>query len=105
MRMMMQVTIPTESGNEAFKNGSFVQAIQDVLENAKPEAVYFTTMNGCRGGIIVFDLQDVTQIPKLAEPLFLALGATVELTPAFTPQELEQTASDIHQAVQKYGKA
>jgi hypothetical protein len=42
----------------------------------KVEAAYFTTTpTGERGGFIVCDLQDSSQIPAIAEPLFLAFNA------------------------------
>lgn len=103
MRMLMRVEIPTEAGNAAFKSGGFVKALQDVLGMVQPEGAYFTTVNGCRGGYIIFNLDDVTRIPAIAEPLFMAMGAKIEFTPCFTPQELEQSGPDIQQAAQTYG--
>ena len=103
MRMLMRVEIPTEAGNTAFKGGSFVRALQDVLGSIKPEATFFTTVNGCRGGYVVFDLDDVTQIPSIGEPLFMTMNAKIEFTPCFTPQELEQAGPDIQHAAQTYG--
>ncbi|MGH2447124.1 MAG: hypothetical protein ACRDFS_00745 [Chloroflexota bacterium] len=103
MRMLMKVEIPTETGNEAFKNGSFIKAVQEVLGKVQPEAAYFTTVDGRRGGYVIFDLRDVRKIPSISEPLFLALGANVEFTPCFTAQELEQAGPDIQKAVQTYG--
>ncbi len=102
MRMLMRIEIPTEAGNVAFKNGSFVRALQEVIGKTKPEAAYFTTVNGCRGGYIVFDLEDVTKIPSIAEPLFMAMGAKIEFAPCFTPQELSQTEPDIQHAAETY---
>jgi len=102
--MLLRVEMPTEAANAAFKNGSFNQAMQDVMGKVRPEAAYFTTVNGCRGGYIIFDLDDVTKIPSIAEPLFMAMGAKLEFSPCFTPQELEQAAPDIQRAAQTYGK-
>lgn len=102
MRMLMRIEIPTAAGNAAFKKGTFVQAMQEVLGKVQPEAAYFTTVNGCRGGYIVFNLDDVTKIPSIAEPLFQAMDAKLEFTPCFTPQELEQAGPDIQQAGQTY---
>ena len=103
MRMLMKVEIPTEAGNAGFKKGSFVQAIQETLNRTRAEAAYFTTVNGCRGGYIIFDLDDVAKIPHMAEPLFLALGAKIEFTPCFTPEGLQQAAADIEKDVQTFG--
>lgn len=103
MRMVMKVEIPTEAGNAGFKNGKFVQAIQETLNRTRAEAAYFTTVNGCRGGYIFFDLDDNDKIPYMAEPLFLALGAKLEFTPCFTPEGLQKAAEDIQKDVQTFG--
>jgi hypothetical protein len=41
MRMMMQITIPVEAGNEAARTGAFGRSFQKILESLKPEAAYF----------------------------------------------------------------
>lgn len=46
----------------------------------KPEAAYFTEMDGRRTGIIIVDVKDPSQIPALAEPYFLAVNAEVGST-------------------------
>ncbi len=72
MRMMMRLTIPVEAGNRAAPTGGFGSTLQKMLEPLKPEAVYFTAgVTRERGGIIVFDLQDLSQLPGIAEPFFL----------------------------------
>ena len=54
----------------------------------KPEAANFTALNGCRGGVLVVDMKDSSDIPKLAEPWFLTFNATVEFQPTMTPEDL-----------------
>jgi hypothetical protein len=46
-------------------------------------------VNGCRGGYIVFDLKDPSDIPVLCEPFFTHLGARVELAPCMTADEVK----------------
>ena len=41
MRMMMKVTIPTEHGNKAVKDGTIGKIIGQWSEQHKPEAAYF----------------------------------------------------------------
>ncbi|HLJ51514.1 MAG TPA: hypothetical protein VKU01_36160 [Bryobacteraceae bacterium] len=103
MRMMMQITIPVEAGNHAAQTGAFGPAFQSILAELKPEAAYFTTMeNGERGGFIVFDLADTSQIPGIAEPFFLAFNACVKLTPVMNAQDLANAAPGIEKAVQAH---
>jgi hypothetical protein len=44
--------MPVESGNVAAKAGKLGATIQSILEDLKPEAVYFTDNNGQRAGFI-----------------------------------------------------
>lgn len=55
-----------------------------ILEELKPEAVYFTEYGGQRTALLVIDLKDTTEIPKYAEPWFLLFNADVEFHPAMS---------------------
>jgi hypothetical protein len=98
----MKVSIPVEAGNVAIRNGSLGKTIQAILADLKPEAAYFTEIDGKRTGIIVFDMQDVSQIPAIAEPWFLAFNAAVEIGPAMTPADLAKAGQGIEDAIKKY---
>jgi hypothetical protein len=39
----------------------------------------------------------------MAEPLFLGLGATIQVHPVMIPEDLQKGAPAIDQAAQKYG--
>ncbi len=88
MRMMLRWTVPVERGNEAIKDGSLARTIQSLLEDLKPESAYFWPENGERAGMVVFDMADPTQIPQIAEPLFLNLDAAVEFLPVMNADDL-----------------
>lgn|SRR5579864_1694551 len=106
MRMMMQIWIPVEAGNNAARTGAFGSSFQKILEQLKPEAAYFTTgASGERGGFIVFDLKDTSQIPAVAEPFFLAFNARVTLSPVMNAQDLAKAGPGIEKAVKEHGKA
>jgi hypothetical protein len=100
---MLKVTIPAESGNAAAKAGKLGSTIQSILADMKPEAVYFTDVDGGRGGYIFFDLQDASQIPAIAEPWMLAFNATIEIHPVMVPDDLAKASGAIEQAVKKFG--
>jgi hypothetical protein len=78
-------------------------ALQSILAEQKPEAAYFTEMDGRRTGIIIVDVKDPSQIPALAEPYFLAFNAEVGFHPAMTAADLEKAGPAIEHAVRKYG--
>ena len=106
MRMMMQMSIPVEAGNRAARTGAFGPSFQKILEALKPEAAYFTTQtSGERGGFIVFDLKDTSEIPAVAEPFFLAFNARVTFCPVMNAQDLANAAPGIKKAVKEHGKA
>ena len=103
MRFMLTFRVPPQEGNAAMKDGRFMSAFQSVLEELQPEAAYFTPMEGARGGHLIVNMDDASQIPAITEPLFLGLGATVEFHPVFTLEDVPAITESIEQARQKYG--
>jgi len=94
MRYIVQLTIPVEKFNQAVRDGTAGPKIQRILEDSKPEAVYFTARDGNRGGYLIIDMENASEIPKYAEPWFLYFDAQVEFLPAMTPQDLEEAGLD-----------
>jgi hypothetical protein len=88
MRTMLRVTMDTETTNRAAKDGSLQKAIERLFEDLKPEAAYFTANDGRRSAMFFFDMQDSSQLPVIAEPLFQTLGARLEVQPAMNREEL-----------------
>ena len=103
MRFMLTFRIPMDAGNELIKSGKVGETMQSVLEDLKPEAAYFGDIEGGRGGYLVVNMDDASQIPARAEPLFLGMGATVKIHPVMTPEDLQKAGPDLEQAAQKYG--
>ncbi len=90
MRMMLKVTVPVDAGNAAIKSGALAGAIQKTTDLLKPEAAYFLADEGKRSAIFFFDMQDASQIPVLAEPLFMSMNASLTLTPVMNGEELQK---------------
>ncbi len=90
MRMMLRWTVPVERGNEAIKDGSLARTLESLMEELKPEAAYFWPEAGERGGMMVFDMTDPSQIPEIAEPLFLNVDAAVEFAPVMNADDLKK---------------
>jgi hypothetical protein len=88
MRMVMKVWMPVEPFNTLVRNGTAGAKMQQVLEDIKPEAAYFTAQDGHRGGIIIVNINDTSEIPRYAEPFFLNFNAEVQFHPAMTPEDL-----------------
>jgi hypothetical protein len=94
MRMLIQIKIPVEPFNTAVRDGSAGKKMQRIMEAIKPEAAYFSEQDGCRGGVLVVDMKDASEIPRLAEPWFLTFNASVEFRVAMTPEDLGRAGLD-----------
>jgi hypothetical protein len=90
MRIMLQVHFPHAEFNAAVKDGSVGQKMGRILQEIKPEAVYFTELHGQRTAVVIVDLADASRIPALAEPWFLTFKADVELRVVMTPEDLKK---------------
>jgi hypothetical protein len=94
MRILMNVKLPHREFNAAVKDGTAGTKLSRILEQIKPEAVYFTEHCGQRGAVLVADLADASKIPALAEPWFLTFNADVEFRVVMTPSELQSAGLD-----------
>lgn len=94
MKMIVHATIPHEEFNNAVRDGSVGRKIGHILEETKPEAVYFTEYDGRRSAVMILNLTDASQIPSIAEPWFLTFKADVEFHPAMTPEDLSRAGLD-----------
>ena len=90
MRMLLNVKIPHAEFNQAVRDGTAAQKLRRILEDSKPEAVYFTEQNGQRGAILIVDVPEPSKVPSFAEPWFLAFNADVEFHIAMTPEDLQK---------------
>ena len=90
MRMLLRVKIPTEQGNRAVKDGSLGKMLEATVGKLKAEAAYFIAEDGLRCALIFFDMKDSAQMPAIAEPLFIGLGAKVEFVPAMNADDLRK---------------
>lgn len=88
MRMLLQVKFPHEAFNAAVRDGSIGQKMHSILDHIKPEAAYFTEMDGQRGAILIVNLEDPSKVPSIAEPFFLQFNADCSFRIVMTPDVL-----------------
>lgn len=103
MRFLVKVDMPDEAGNANIRDPKFGDKMQALLKELKAEAAYFTTVNGHRGGYIIVNMDDASQIPAMTEPIFLWFKGNVEIFPVMLPQDLAKAGPAISSAVQKWG--
>lgn len=90
MRTLLKVTLEVEAANKAIIDGTLGQIIDSTVAAIHPEASYFLADNGRRTGYFVFDLKDVSEIPRIAEPFFTKLNAEVTFVPAMNHEDLKK---------------
>ena len=95
MRTMLKWTVPVEAGNQAIKDGSLMRTIEELMDKLNPEAAYFLAVDGKRSGMFVFDMTDPSQIPQIAEPLFLNVNAAVEFAPVMNTDDLKKALDSV----------
>ncbi len=94
MRMMLNVTFPNEPFNTAVCEGTVGPMIKRILEETKPEAVYFTEIDGLRGAVLIVNVDSASQIPSLSEPWFLNFDADCKFRIVMTPEDLMKSGLD-----------
>jgi hypothetical protein len=104
MKFIMKVRMSLERGNAALLDPQFGHKMNELLTEIKAEAAYFSTMRGQRGAFIVVNMNDVSEMPALAEPFFLWLDADVEWFPVMRPEDLAKAGPAIGAAAQKWSK-
>ena len=94
MRILMNVRIPHEPFNTLLKEGKAGDILQKIIEDIKPESIYFTEKNGTRAAVVIVDITDPSQIPFFSEPFFLNFNADCEFRVAMSPEDLGKAGLD-----------
>ncbi|MFF8384872.1 DUF3303 family protein [Streptomyces kanasensis] len=95
MRMLLHATMDTTMGNDAVRNGRVGDVVRRMTDQLRPEAVYFTANEGRRSCVMVFDMQDSSQLPVICEPFFQEMGAEVEIRPCMNVEDLQRGLSEL----------
>lgn len=103
MLHILSVRIPIETGNAALSDPDFGKKMNELLTSIKAQAAYFTCMDGQRGGYIIVDMKDASDLPAIAEPFFLWLKADLTAMPVMRPEDLAKAGPSIAAAVKRWG--
>jgi hypothetical protein len=94
MRIIMNMKIPHEPFNTLVREGKAGDIIKKIIEELKPESIYFTEQGGTRGAVAIVDINDSSQIPSFSEPFFLNFNADCEFRIAMSPEDLGKAGLD-----------
>ena len=94
MRVMLTATVPHEPFNTLVRQKKAGSILKRILADAKPEAVYFTELDGARTAVLVIDLADASRIPAFAEPWFLNFNADCRFRIVMSPEDLGRAGLD-----------
>ena len=102
MRFMVKATIPVEAGNDLVHDPNLGKRMGDILDDLKPEAAYFGAADGQRTMFLIVNMDDSSQIPAVAEPLWLSLKCHVEFIPVMNQEDFGKAVQDIERVSKKY---
>jgi hypothetical protein len=92
--MLLHVRFPHEPFNTALKDGTAGTKMRRILDEMKPEAVYFSEYEGRRGAILIVNLDNPSKVPSFAEPWFITFNADCEFHVVMTPEDLAKAGLD-----------
>jgi len=88
--MLVNVQMPHEPFNTLVRKGTAGAILGRIIDEIKPEAVYFTEQDGRRGGIFIVDVKEPSRIPAIAEPFFLHFNANCRFRIVMSPEDLKK---------------
>ena len=94
MRILLDITLPHEPFNTSVKDGTAGQKLGRIIDELKPEAIYFTEKDGGRGAVMIVEMSDSSMVPALAEPWFLTFSAKVQFRVVMSPADLQKAGLD-----------
>jgi hypothetical protein len=88
--MLLKARLDTAISQKVVDDDRMGDVLGGVMARMKPEAVYFGVDDGQRTMFAFFDLEDVSDMPLVGEPLFRELGAHITVSPMMTAEDLQQ---------------
>jgi hypothetical protein len=102
MRIMVKFAFPVASGNIAIRDGKVAKVFHQIMEELKPEAAYFYP-DGERGGFIVVNMEDSSQIVQIGERFFFGLNASIAMVPVMAAEDLQKGLAAVPDIARRYG--
>jgi hypothetical protein len=90
MKFLLRLHMPTEYGNKLLQDPNFPKKLEGVINQIKPEAVYFTPVEGERGIYMIVNLPSADMIATISEPLWMMFNCKLDLEPLMELKDLQQ---------------
>lgn len=91
MKFLVRMHMPTEHGNKMLQDPiAFQKKMESVLNQIKPEAVYFAPIEGERGIYMIVNLPSADMIAGISEPLWMAFNCKLDFTPVMGLSDLQK---------------
>ena len=90
MKFLVRLHMPTEHGNRMLQDPNFPKKLEGMLNQIKPEAVYFTVIEGERGIYMIVNLASADMIARTFEPLWQTLNCKLDVTPVMELSDLQK---------------
>lgn len=94
MRYLFSLEFPHEPFNKYVREGTAGQLLGRIVEDTKPESIYFTEHDGHRGAVAVYNMDNDSQVAKICEPWFLSLNADCRMRIAMSVEDLGKAGLD-----------
>ena len=102
MRVMVKFNFPTQGGNDALKAGKIGIVLPRIMEDLKPEAAYFYSEKGQRGGHFIVNMTDSSQVLEIGERLWFGLGGDVEMVPVMNADDIQKGLPSVPGIVSRF---
>jgi hypothetical protein len=90
MKFLLRLHMPTEHGNKTLQDPNFPKKMESVLNQIKPEAVYFSSIDGERGITMIVNLPSADMIATIAEPLWMTFNCKLDFEPLMELADLQK---------------
>jgi hypothetical protein len=102
MRFILKATLPIDSGNDFVRDPQMGAIMEKVMGDIRPEAAYFAVEMGQRTVYFIVSVEKSSEITCLAEPLWLAFNADVEMIPVMNQEDFGEAMRTISDIVSRY---
>jgi hypothetical protein len=90
MKFLLRLHMPTEYGNKMLQDPNFPKKLEGVLNQIKPDAVYFSPIDGERGIYMVVNLPSADMIATISEPLWITFNCKLDFEPLMELADLQK---------------